>query len=172
MSLRYAVLDIIQNNPRHGYEIKQAIEEAFGSLWNVSYGQLYPTLRNLTEKGLVKKHIEQGQKSLEKNVYQITEKGSDMLEAWLQEVPKKTNITGKDEFALLYLSLLLRNNHAAGKEALNRQKQYFLERRIHFQDRYDKLKPAAYAQRALLRRILLRLEAEISWLDELKTNTF
>ena len=172
MSLRYAVLGIIQHKPQHGYEIKQAIEASFGAIWNVPHGQLYPTLKNLTEKGLVQKHKEQGQKSLDKNVYEITEQGREVLEKWLLEMPKKVPISGKDEFALLYLFQFLLERHGKQREAVERQELYFGRMKDKYESMYRNLEAGEQAKKVLLRRILLRIEAEITWLEELKSNTF
>lgn len=172
MSLRYAVLGIIQHKPQHGYEIKQAIEDSFGEIWNVSYGQLYPTLRSLTEKELVHKHKEQGQKSLEKNVYEITEKGRKVLSKWLSETPKKVTISGKDEFSLLYLFQMINGMEDQRQGVLDKQRGYFESMREKFRGLYDNAQEADRAKKVLIRRIILRIEAELNWLDELKSNTF
>ncbi len=171
MSLRYAVLGIIQNKPQHGYEIKQAIEESFGDMWNVSYGQLYPTLKNLTEKGLVTKHREQGQKSLEKNVYQITEQGRQSLAKWMSEIPKQVQITGKDEFSLLFLFLMLQGNREKQHESVEQQKRFFMTVKNKYIELYRKAKQGDHVRKVLLRRIILRLEAEILWLDEINSSS-
>ena len=171
MSLRYAVLGIIQNKPQHGYEIKQAIEESFGDMWNVSYGQLYPTLKNLTEKGYVTKHKEQGQKSIEKNVYKITDTGRILLQKWLDEIPKKINISGKDEFSLLILLFMLEGKKEKQYEAVEKQRKYFVEIKNKYSELYNNAKGPDFARKLLLRRIILRVEAELMWLEELQINT-
>jgi len=171
MSLRYAVLGILQHKPKHGYEIKQAIEESFGDSWNVSYGQLYPTLRNLTQKNLVIKHKEPGQKSLDKNVYKITQQGEESLLRWFSEIPKKVKITAKDEFSLLFLFLLLERSELEQKEAVEKQLLFFQKIRKQYQQQYEVTDVSQKPQKLLLKRIILRLEAEISWLNEILSNT-
>ncbi len=172
MSLRYAVLGIIQKKPLHGYEIKQAIEDTYGDIWNVSFGQLYPTLKNLSEKGLVTKHKEQGQKSLAKNVYAITESGKKDFDKWLLDVPKKINISGKDEFALLYLYLFLEGSQIQSLEAVKRQRVYFQKQKEKFQQLLSRSNVKNQAETILVKRILHRIDAELCWLDDLDdTNT-
>ena len=47
MSLKFALLGLLSESPKYGYEIKRQFEGALGNVWSVSYGQLYPTLRLL-----------------------------------------------------------------------------------------------------------------------------
>ena len=58
MSLKFALLGLLAENPKYGYEIKRQFEGALGNVWSVSYGQLYPTLRWLSELGWVTKKME------------------------------------------------------------------------------------------------------------------
>ena len=51
MSLKFALLGLLAESPKYGYEIKRRFEGALGNVWSVSYGQLYPTLRRLAELG-------------------------------------------------------------------------------------------------------------------------
>ena len=60
MSLKFALLGLLAENPKYGYEIKRQFEGALGNVWSVSYGQLYPTLRWLSELGWVTKKTEPG----------------------------------------------------------------------------------------------------------------
>ena len=82
MSLKYALLGLLSEKPKYGYEIKQQFEGALGNVWSVSYGQLYPTLRRLSEVGWVTKKTAPGKKAAEKNIYSITEKGKKRLDDW------------------------------------------------------------------------------------------
>jgi len=51
VSLKFALLGLLAESPKYGYEIKRRFEGALGNVWSVSYGQLYPTLRRLSELG-------------------------------------------------------------------------------------------------------------------------
>ncbi len=49
--VRYLILDAIRQQPRHGYEIIQAIEERSAGTYRPSPGVIYPTLQMLEELG-------------------------------------------------------------------------------------------------------------------------
>jgi DNA-binding PadR family transcriptional regulator len=49
--LELAVLGLLHDGPRHGYELKQRCSEIIGPLWGVSFGSLYPALRRLERAG-------------------------------------------------------------------------------------------------------------------------
>ena len=52
--LRYVLLGLIADEPRHGYELIKAIEERFGGLYSPSPGVVYPTLTLLEELGYIR----------------------------------------------------------------------------------------------------------------------
>lgn len=102
MSLKFALLGLVAERPKYGYEIKREFEGALGNVWSVSYGQLYPTLRRLSEQGWLTKKTEPGKKAAEKNIYSITDKGRRKLDEWLLK-PVRSTYRVKDEFTLRFL---------------------------------------------------------------------
>ena len=73
--LRLLVLQLLQEKPRHGYEIIKAIEERLGGAYSPSPGVVYPTLTLLEELGHAAVTASEGAKKL----YAATPDGS----AWL-----------------------------------------------------------------------------------------
>src|ERR1700723_3383952 len=51
--LRFVILKLISEQPRHGYEIIKAIEEKVGGAYSPSPGVIYPTLTLLEDLGYV-----------------------------------------------------------------------------------------------------------------------
>jgi DNA-binding PadR family transcriptional regulator len=74
--LRFVILALIAEKPRHGYEIIKAIEEQFGGTYTPSAGVVYPTLTMLEESGNATVEEIRGKKS-----YTITEQGTQFLAA-------------------------------------------------------------------------------------------
>lgn len=74
--LRLAILHLIGEQPRHGYDLIKAIEEASGGVYAPSPGAIYPTLTLLEEMGHVTASAEGGKK-----LYAITDEGRSFLEA-------------------------------------------------------------------------------------------
>jgi DNA-binding PadR family transcriptional regulator len=69
-SLRLYLLSLLEDAPKHGYELIQALEQRFGGTYTPSAGTIYPRLSKLEEEGLVTKTTE-GRKT----VYEITDAG-------------------------------------------------------------------------------------------------
>ncbi|KQZ88678.1 hypothetical protein ASD62_04495 [Phycicoccus sp. Root563] len=68
--LRLYVLALLNDGPRHGYEVIQDLEQRFNGLYSPSAGTVYPRLAKLEEEGLVER-TDEGRKA----VYRITEAG-------------------------------------------------------------------------------------------------
>jgi len=85
MGLAEAILGLLYENPKTGYEIKKFYRDTIKHFWNVSDGQLYPTLKKMTEEGyIVKKEIEDTD-GLKKHLYSITPKGKERFLGWLKK---------------------------------------------------------------------------------------
>lgn len=72
--LKYVILDLLTDKPRHGYEIIRALEDRFHGFYSPSAGSVYPTLQLLEDMGYVKSLEQDGKK-----VYTITEEGKAFL---------------------------------------------------------------------------------------------
>ncbi len=75
--LRYLLLHLIAEKPRHGYELIKAIEEKFGGMYSPSPGVIYPTLTMLEELG----HIRPAEGDGARKAYAVTEEGTAFLAA-------------------------------------------------------------------------------------------
>jgi DNA-binding PadR family transcriptional regulator len=75
--LRYVLLHLIAEKPRHGYELIKAIEEQFGGMYSPSPGVVYPTLTLLEELGYLRPETAEGPRKL----YSITAEGTAFLAA-------------------------------------------------------------------------------------------
>ena len=72
--VRLALLSLIAETPKHGYELMRQLEERSGGIYNASAGTVYPTLQQLEDEGLISSDSKEG-----KRVYAITEAGSEEL---------------------------------------------------------------------------------------------
>lgn len=74
--MRWLILDLINERPRHGYDIIKAIEGLFEGQYSPSSGVIYPTLSVLVEAGLIEREIEGTKK-----IYKIADAGHVELSA-------------------------------------------------------------------------------------------
>ena len=79
--MRFPLLALLANGPAHGYELKQAMEQRFGSvLPPLNAGQIYTTLSRLERDGLVDDDAVAQNGRPNKRVYRLTEAGPDRAE--------------------------------------------------------------------------------------------
>lgn len=73
--LRYVILDVLSDGPKHGYEIIKQLEERTQGRYAPSPGTLYPTLQYLEDLGLVRSDQEDARR-----VYHLTDAGKAELD--------------------------------------------------------------------------------------------
>ncbi|MFD0665128.1 PadR family transcriptional regulator [Thermocatellispora tengchongensis] len=79
--VRAAILALLAEEPRNGYQIIQEIAERSQGGWKPSPGAVYPALQQLTDEGLVRAEESEGRKT-----FQLTEAGRAYVEAHADEV--------------------------------------------------------------------------------------
>jgi DNA-binding PadR family transcriptional regulator len=73
--MRLALLSLLGEAPRHGYELMRELEDRCAGLYRPSAGTIYPTLQQLEDEGLVRSELRES-----KRTYSITEAGRAELE--------------------------------------------------------------------------------------------
>lgn len=89
--LRLALLALIAEEPRHGYELIRAIEDMTGGSYAPSPGAVYPTLQMLEEEGLIKPtkikvEAEDEEETSSKKPFKATKSGKAELADRAEEV--------------------------------------------------------------------------------------
>jgi DNA-binding PadR family transcriptional regulator len=166
MSVRYAVLGLISQKPRHGYETRIAFENLVGGdeNWEVKPAQIYTTLDRLEEARLVERSSDLGEgKEPSRRVYRITSKGEAALQEWFASGVATEH--QRDEF---FIKLVI--GLASGKadpERLIQTQRGLLFQEMHAataqRDEYDSRREMA--QILLLDKVIMHLEADLRWLD-------
>src|SRR5213595_1020567 len=72
--MKYVILKLLRDKPRHGYEVMKELEERMHGCYSPSPGTVYPTLQWLEDEGLVVSKEVDGKK-----VYEITAAGRQFL---------------------------------------------------------------------------------------------
>lgn len=72
--IKYILLALLAEEPRHGYELIKELEARYGGFWKPSPGSVYPTLQLLEEGGYLTSEQVEGKK-----VYTITNSGRELL---------------------------------------------------------------------------------------------
>lgn len=79
------LLGLLSLGPMSGYDLRQMIERSTANFWSESFGQIYPSLKKLTDAGLVSMEEEQPEGQRLRKVYRLTAQGRARLKEWLAE---------------------------------------------------------------------------------------
>ncbi|GAA2882658.1 hypothetical protein GCM10010517_45800 [Streptosporangium fragile] len=79
--LRLYLLKLLEESPRHGYEVIRLLQDRFLGVYSPSPGTIYPRLARLEEEGLVTHEVVDGKK-----VFTISERGRAELNERLDEL--------------------------------------------------------------------------------------
>jgi len=165
MSVRYALIGLLAQQPRNGYELRSAFEALVGGgeNWDVKPAQVYTTLDRLEKAGFVKKQrAGKGERS-GKGTYAITEAGRASLREWFGQGVDSKHV--QDEF-FVKLASSMASGEADPASVIQTQRVHLL-RQLHdataIRDSFDP--HAEMAQILLLDKAMMHLEADLRWLD-------
>lgn len=85
MSLKHALLGFLNYSNMTGYELKQHFDQSIHHFWNANLSQIYPTLTQMEEEGLLTMEVEYQENRPNRKVYHITEAGREEMQRWLRE---------------------------------------------------------------------------------------
>ena len=84
-TLKYAILGLLSQESRSGYDLSQALSGALQEFWSANHSQIYPELKRLSDEGLVCYQVEISGTVLERKVYSLTPAGQADFLAWLHQ---------------------------------------------------------------------------------------
>ena len=73
--VRAAILLLVEEEPRNGYQIMQELESRSGGVWRPSPGSVYPALQLLADEGLIRSEARDGG-----NIFELTDAGKSHVE--------------------------------------------------------------------------------------------
>ena len=101
MSLRFALLGLLDERPSSGYELTQRFAEGIGAYaWDAKHSQIYPELKKLTSDGVIE-IAEEGARG--RKTYAITAEGRRQLRDWLTSPPSRSGGVRNEYVLRLFL---------------------------------------------------------------------
>jgi DNA-binding PadR family transcriptional regulator len=165
MSVRNAILGLLAQKPRHGYELRAAFSAVVGGAnWDVKPAQIYTTLERLQESGLVQTKSDLGEgREPDRRIYAITRDGRGALKEWFADgVPTEHQ---RDEFFVKLMIGLVSGEADPSKIIQTQRARLYQE--LHDattqRDIYDPHSEMAHI--FLLDKTIMHLEADLRWLD-------
>jgi DNA-binding PadR family transcriptional regulator len=166
MSVRYAVLGLISQKPRHGYETRLAFESLVGGdeNWDVKPAQVYTTLDRLEKMGWVERSSDLGEgEEPSRRVYRITPEGEAALQQWFSSgvAPEHQ----RDEFFVKLLIGLV-SGRAEPQRLIQTQRALLFQEMHAATNHRDEYDPRTEMAQILLQdKVIMHLEADLRWLD-------
>ena len=118
-AVTWAVLGLIADKPRSGYDVKRIVDRSIRHFWAASYGQIYPELKRLEQAGWIAgDDAPRGGRA--RRIFRITPAGREALGAWL--AGSTTRVELRDESLLrLFFSDMSPQEQALGLLAARRE---------------------------------------------------
>ncbi|HSF37923.1 MAG TPA: PadR family transcriptional regulator [Nocardioides sp.] len=172
MSIRQAMLALLEQGPMYGYQLRAEFEQRTGETWPLNIGQVYTTLSRLERDGLVEvvDHGGADDPASDRHVsYRATEAGRSEASAWFT-TPVPRSQPPRDELAIK-LAIAVTLPGVDVSELIQKQRSATMSA---LQD-YTRLKrsgraaqptdPADLAWSLVLDSLVFDAEAEVRWLD-------
>ena len=164
MSVKQALLALLEQEPMYGYQLRAEFERRTGSTWPLNVGQVYTTLTRLERDGLVENA---GADDEGHAFYRLTDGGRDEVTAWFSTPVGRTQ-PPRDELAIklalavtvpgVDVGAVIQQQRTATMTAL--QDYAVLKRRA-----AGATERADLAWGLVLDSLVFAAEAEIRWLD-------
>lgn len=159
MSVGHALLGLLENGPRHGYELKHTYDEKFGQGKPLHYGQVYSTLSRLLRDGLVEVSGVLPGDGPDRKSYIITAAGVTNVDAWLHTPEKPEPYLQNTLYSKVVLALM--SGRGAADVLDTQRAEHLRVMRV-----LTKRKAAGNLVDALIcDYALFHLEADLRWLE-------
>ena len=157
-----ALLAMLAKEPSHGYELRARLRAALGPLGEaMNAGHIYVTLTRLEKAGLVASERLTGLEASDRKRYELTAQGQERVAEWLTEVSWP-----KPDLAEFHLKLVAAASaRLADPLTLVDAQRRELLRRLRDAQRAAMAEPDRSDAALLLEGIVLRLQADLRWLE-------
>jgi len=159
-----AILTLVAEQPRHGYEIEQVIQERGMREWTeVGFSSIYYLLKKLERDSLIASRLEEAQQGPARRVYRLTPAGGEALQRGILEalsVPQRGYPS-----ILLGVASLPAVSAPQAAEALRKYRAALIEQQAQLQNKWRGQQPLPYFVDATFTYGLALLEAEIKWVE-------
>ena len=159
-----AILSLIAQQPRHGYEIERVIEQRGMREWTeVGFSSIYYLLKKLEQKGYVKAQLVAAERGPARKVYHITPAGEKAVDKGALDalsIPRRCY----QQF-LLGLAIMPRIRHQDALESLSEYHKALYKRRESMQVSLERQQPLPYHVEAMFDYSLTLVNAEIGWAE-------
>jgi DNA-binding PadR family transcriptional regulator len=161
--MQEVVLALLAKEPSHGYELRARLRQALGPLGEaMNAGQIYVTLARLEKAGLVECERQPGLPDRpDRKVYELTAAGQQRVADWLAEVSWPGPAPAEFHLKLVAAAAAGLADPLSIVDAQRRE----LLRELRDAQRAQMDEPDRSPAALLLEGIVLRLQADLRWLE-------
>lgn len=184
MSLKHALLALLEADPMTGYELAKYFDQSANHIWQARHSQIYTELRRMENEGLVAAEtLPRGEKALAtKRAYNLTARGAQELSRWVADIESPPSLRDTTYVKATYLEYgsyqmareqfrahrayheRLRDQFEAHVEQLEARTTELLRRRLSHVPEAAHSAIVAYKVHAY-RGLIDRAKAEIAWAE-------
>lgn len=172
MSIKLAILGILSCQPSTGYDLKKIIEESSAMYWSGNNNQIYKSLVQLLDEGLVTNEVQHQESSPSKKIYTITDKGMAELKSWVLTSPELPELKKSFLTQLAWADLLspeeLENLLSAYENELNMQIILLQEKKRRGLFAPNRTTRETYLWERIDNNIVSSYRHELNWVREIR----
>ena len=164
-TLEYILLGLIQEEPTHGYALFEKLRNTteLSLIWQVKRSKLYYLLDKLETDGYLTSFLSKEGPYPERNVYQITNKGSEVLEQWLYSPVLSSRYVRLAFLSKLYFAI--RENREKAIELISTQIEVCREWLSSLEEGDLTLDKGEFINSQVYQFRIGQIEAMIKWLE-------
>ncbi|WP_062137332.1 PadR family transcriptional regulator [Demequina aestuarii] len=160
MSVKQALLALLADGDRYGYQLRAAFEEATGGVWPLNIGQVYTTLDRLERDGLVSRSEADDARQVH---YGLTDAGHQEAATWWT-TPVELGSPSRDD-AALKIALAVSMPEVDTARVIQVQRAAVLSRMQDLTRARHASGDRDSAWALVADAMIFRAEAEVRWLD-------
>jgi DNA-binding PadR family transcriptional regulator len=166
MAVREAMLALLTDGPRHGYQLKAEFEEALTAPGTLNAGQVYTTLDRLVRDGLVDEtdlaDLTEPRTDERRKPFQLTPSGREAVRQWLLTGPPPAD-RSRDELVSRIL-LAVHTEAVDVTQVIDAQRRALVAQLQDVRQRQRKVEGDLSAS-LIADALASTLEADLGWLD-------
>jgi PadR family transcriptional regulator AphA len=169
LSLEYALLGLIAQQPRHGYDLHKELSnlEGIGLVWHVKQAHLYALLDKLESRGLIKSQLIPSTSHPPRKEYHLTEPGQRRFEGWMLSPVEHGREIRQDFLAKFYFARLYGERTA--RRVIESQREVLNKLHARLETEGDALSAPQTYEKQVYQFRMKQIQAFIEWLDSCMT---
>jgi DNA-binding PadR family transcriptional regulator len=163
MSASLPLLALLEQEPAHGYTLKQRYDDRFARTRPLAFGQVYAALSRFESKGWAEVTEVEVVDGPERKRYRITEEGVEAVTEWVYTPQQPTEFVMSNLYTRVSVAL---TSGRSASEVLDRQRVQHLAR---MRELTHHRKTATAAAQLAITYELVHLDADLRWIEEAGT---